>query len=45
LGLYISQKIAQMHNGHVTVESVVSQGSTFTLLLPRAEAASGAATV
>lgn len=35
LGLFISQKIAQAHNGRVTVESALNQGSVFTLTLPR----------
>ena len=35
LGLFIAQKVAQAHGGTVTVESVVNQGSTFSLLLPR----------
>jgi two-component system, OmpR family, sensor kinase len=34
LGLSIVQWIAQAHNGRVTVESEVQQGSTFTLWLP-----------
>ena len=36
LGLAISQDLAQAMNGAVTVESVVGEGSTFTLSLPRA---------
>ncbi len=35
LGLSIVQWIAQVHNGRVTVESVLQQGSIFTLWLPR----------
>ena len=41
MGLFIARKIAQAHNGDVTVESVVDQGSTFTLVLPKAEAVIG----
>ena len=38
LGLYIMQEIVAAHGGKVTVESVVGQGTTFTLTLPRARA-------
>ncbi len=34
LGLALTQKIAQMHQGHLWVESEPGAGSTFTLLLP-----------
>jgi signal transduction histidine kinase len=36
LGLYIMQEIVAAHRGKVNVESVVGQGTTFTLTLPRA---------
>jgi two-component system, OmpR family, phosphate regulon sensor histidine kinase PhoR len=38
LGLAIVKHIAQAHGGHVTVESVVGQGSRFTVHLPRTAA-------
>jgi signal transduction histidine kinase len=34
LGLYIVQEIVAAHGGQVTVESVVDQGTTFTLTFP-----------
>ncbi len=34
LGLTMVNKIAEAHDGKVTVESVVGEGSTFTILLP-----------
>jgi len=34
LSLYIVQEIVAAHGGQVTVESVVGQGTTFTLTLP-----------
>jgi signal transduction histidine kinase len=36
LGLYLTQEIVAAHGGKVMVESVVGQGTTFTLTLPRA---------
>jgi signal transduction histidine kinase len=41
LGLYIVQEIVAAHGGHVTVESMPGQGTTFTLTLPRALAPPG----
>jgi signal transduction histidine kinase len=35
LGLYIMQEIVAAHGGKVMVESVVEQGTTFTITLPR----------
>lgn len=35
LGLHLSQRIAQLHGGQITVTSVVGQGSTFRLTLPQ----------
>jgi len=34
LGLAVTQKIAREHGGDVTVESVVGQGTDFTIILP-----------
>jgi PAS domain S-box-containing protein len=36
LGLHIVQEVVTAHGGQVTVESVVGQGTTFTITLPRA---------
>ncbi|MFL5433161.1 MAG: ATP-binding protein [Myxococcales bacterium] len=38
LGLALAQEIAQEHSGQLTVTSVLGQGTTFTLRLPRAPA-------
>ncbi len=38
LGLAISQEIMQLHGGHITVESQVGKGSTFTVWFPTPEA-------
>jgi signal transduction histidine kinase len=35
LGLYISRELVEAHGGSLSVESVVGQGSTFTVRLPR----------
>ena len=35
LSLSIAKKIMQMHGGDISVESVVNNGSTFTIHLPR----------
>lgn len=35
LGLHLSQRIAEMHQGTITLESVVGEGSTFTLYIPK----------
>lgn len=36
LGLFIAQKIIEMHYGEIKVESVPDEGSTFTIVLPMA---------
>ena len=40
LGLYIAQGLAVLHGGEITVESQLGKGSTFSLRLPVAPAAS-----
>ncbi|WP_037227373.1 sensor histidine kinase [Roseobacter sp. GAI101] len=39
LGLAISKQLAELHDGYLTLESTLGQGSTFSLILPRAETA------
>ena len=34
LGLYISKKIVERHDGRIEVESIAGQGSTFSVVLP-----------
>ena len=41
LGLSIALRIAQAHNGKITVTSKLHEGSTFTLWLPEAQDATG----
>ncbi len=41
LGLSISHEIIKRHQGELTVESVVDQGTTFTVKLPRAPEVTG----
>lgn len=36
LGLYISKHIAVAHEGEITVESKLGEGTTFTLIIPKA---------
>ena len=38
LGLYLSQKLAGLLGGHIEVQSVYGQGSTFKLVIPENQA-------
>jgi signal transduction histidine kinase len=40
LGLAISQEIMALHHGHITCDSTLGEGSTFTLWLPMGKSAS-----
>jgi signal transduction histidine kinase len=39
LGLAIVQRMTELHDGHVEVESESGQGSTFKVFLPRGDVA------
>jgi signal transduction histidine kinase len=39
MGLAIAQKIAEIHQGRIEVESTVGSGSTFRVVLPYVEPA------
>lgn len=43
LGLALAAEIARLHGGEITLDSVVDEGSTFTVRLPRGTQAAGAA--
>ncbi len=34
LGLYLAKKIAQLHGGNITIDSVPEKGTTFTVVIP-----------
>lgn len=42
LGLALAAEIARLHGGEITLDSVVGEGSTFTVRLPRGTQAAGA---